>query len=372
VAADSRRLVGLLAEADRLRVLAALALGATQPRQVAEATGLDPKAVGAALRRLELGGLVAIEKGELRLLADQFRAAARAETPPPSTEDFGVGDPATAGVLRTFVRDGRLTQIPAARGKRLVVLEHIVAGFEPGRRYPEKQVNAILRAWHPDYAALRRYLIDELLLSREAGVYWRSGGWVDVGAEVAGAEVAGAGAAGAAPAEQAELVAQADAPVEPIVDIGAGAAEAGPEIVRDQRVAAYALVEGDPGEVLLTRYGRGPDAGLWTLPGGGVDFGERPADAVVREVSEETGLDVRVTDLLDVDSEHYEFERHGRRILAHPVRILYRVEVTGGTLGVLEVGGSTDDVRWWRRDGIDPDLLSDWVPAVLRSGRFRD
>jgi len=79
-----------------------------------------------------------------------------------------------------FVRDGRLTQIPAARGKRRIVLEHIAANFEPGVRYPEREVNAVLRAWHPDHAALRRYLVDEGLMSREKGIYWRSGGPVEV------------------------------------------------------------------------------------------------------------------------------------------------------------------------------------------------
>jgi hypothetical protein len=74
------------------------------------------------------------------------------------------------------VVDGRLVSIPAARGKRRVILEHIVAAFEPGVRYPEREVDAILRAWHPDHAALRRYLVDELLLSRDAGIYWRIGG----------------------------------------------------------------------------------------------------------------------------------------------------------------------------------------------------
>jgi hypothetical protein len=52
--------------------------------------------------------------------------------------------------------------------------------FEAGVRYPEREVNALLAVWHPDVAALRRYLVDEGLLTREAGVYWRSGGWVDV------------------------------------------------------------------------------------------------------------------------------------------------------------------------------------------------
>ena len=60
------------------------------------------------------------------------------------------------------------------------MLEHIVAIFEPGVRYPEREVNAVLRAWYPDYAALRRYLVDEDLMARERSVYWRSGGPVDV------------------------------------------------------------------------------------------------------------------------------------------------------------------------------------------------
>ncbi len=70
--------------------------------------------------------------------------------------------------------------MPAVRGKRLVVLEHIAACFEPGVKYPERAVDAILRAWHDDYAALRRYLVDEQLLAREHGAYWRTGGYVEV------------------------------------------------------------------------------------------------------------------------------------------------------------------------------------------------
>jgi hypothetical protein len=78
------------------------------------------------------------------------------------------------------VRDGRLTSIPAQRSKRLVVLHHLLRVFEPGVRYPEREVNALLAVWHPDVAALRRYLVDEGLLTREAGVYWRTGGYVEV------------------------------------------------------------------------------------------------------------------------------------------------------------------------------------------------
>ena len=89
-------------------------------------------------------------------------------------------DAAIAKVLRSFLVDGRLRSMPAAGRKRRIVLEHLVTAFEPGVRYPEAEVDATLRAWHDDYPALRRYLVDEGLLSRADGWYWRSGRWVDV------------------------------------------------------------------------------------------------------------------------------------------------------------------------------------------------
>lgn len=57
-----------------------------------------------------------------------------------------------------------------------MVLEHLVAAFEPGVRYREREVDAVLRSWHPDHASLRRYLVDEDLLAREGGIYRRIGG----------------------------------------------------------------------------------------------------------------------------------------------------------------------------------------------------
>ncbi|MFI7672406.1 DUF2087 domain-containing protein [Actinophytocola sp. NPDC049390] len=86
--------------------------------------------------------------------------------------------------LRGFVSDGRLVRLPARRSRRRVVLEHLVLSFEPGRRFPEKEVDVVLRAWceggETDHVAVRRHLVDEGFLTRENGVYWRSGGWVDV------------------------------------------------------------------------------------------------------------------------------------------------------------------------------------------------
>lgn len=84
-------------------------------------------------------------------------------------------------VLRAFLTDdGRLHTIPSKRAKLLVVLDHLAQAFEPGRRYPEAEVNEMLQRLHPDHAALRRYLVENLFLTREDGVYWRSGGTVEV------------------------------------------------------------------------------------------------------------------------------------------------------------------------------------------------
>ena len=83
-------------------------------------------------------------------------------------------------VLRAFFRDGRLTQIPAVHSKRLVVLDFLARHFEPGQAYAEKDVNDMLAGFHPDYATLRRYLVDEEFLHRRDGFYWRAGGTFEV------------------------------------------------------------------------------------------------------------------------------------------------------------------------------------------------
>ena len=84
-------------------------------------------------------------------------------------------------VLRNFLAaDGRLTTIPTKHSKLLVVLDHLAQTFEPGRTYPEAEVNDVLQRFHPDYAALRRYLVENGFLTREDNVYWRSGGTFEV------------------------------------------------------------------------------------------------------------------------------------------------------------------------------------------------
>jgi len=83
-------------------------------------------------------------------------------------------------VGRFMTADGRLLDLPRKHGKLLLVLDHVAQRFEPGRVYPEREVDAVLKEIHPDHAALRRYLVDEGFLTRENGHYWRSGGTFEV------------------------------------------------------------------------------------------------------------------------------------------------------------------------------------------------
>jgi hypothetical protein len=82
--------------------------------------------------------------------------------------------------LRAFIRDGRITTVPAKRTRRLLLLNQVAQAFEPGRKYPESAVDEVLKAIFHDHCALRRYLVDEAFMSRNtAGLYWRVGGTVD-------------------------------------------------------------------------------------------------------------------------------------------------------------------------------------------------
>jgi hypothetical protein len=73
-------------------------------------------------------------------------------------------------VLATFMPAGRLLSLPARRKKRMVVLRWLAELFRPARRYTEAEVNELLGRYHEDFASLRRFLVDEELLQRQAGL----------------------------------------------------------------------------------------------------------------------------------------------------------------------------------------------------------
>jgi 8-oxo-dGTP diphosphatase len=117
------------------------------------------------------------------------------------------------------------------------------------------------------------------------------------------------------------------------------------------RVAAYALCRDEDGRVLLCHIAPSVGAGdIWTLPGGGLDFGESPAAAVVRELAEETGYRGEVERLLDVSDRLFddvEGATGGGRM--HAIRIVYAVRIVDGVLRD-EPDGSTDTCRWMSPD----------------------
>lgn len=123
----------------------------------------------------------------------------------------------------------------------------------------------------------------------------------------------------------------------------------------DTRFAAYAVILDDQDRVLLTWYnGIGYDPACWSMPGGGVEFDESVQDAVVREVLEETGYQVEVGRPVAV----HHFVHSGEGRAGRPfksVRLIFEATITGGELGTLEVGGSTDFAEWVPLDRI-PDL----------------
>jgi hypothetical protein len=161
---------GLLGDDERLRVVAAIALGARTIDDVAKTSSLEPQDVRRALPRLISAGVVEHQDG-LQIDVAGLREAAR-ERPQRQRELPGATSE-QAGVLRNFVDEGRLKAIPVRAAQRRVVLEYLAERFERGIEYPEPEVNELLGRFHDDYASLRRYLVDERLLTRSDGLYRR-------------------------------------------------------------------------------------------------------------------------------------------------------------------------------------------------------
>jgi ADP-ribose pyrophosphatase YjhB (NUDIX family) len=114
---------------------------------------------------------------------------------------------------------------------------------------------------------------------------------------------------------------------------------------RRTRVAAYALCRDEAGRILLCRIAPSILPGeVWTLPGGGLEFGEQPKVAVLRELAEESGYSGEIVALADVSDRVFVDPDDAGRM--HAIRIVYRVRISGGELRD-EADGSTDTCGWF-------------------------
>lgn len=132
---------------------------------------------------------------------------------------------------------------------------------------------------------------------------------------------------------------------------------------RRTRLAAYVVAVTD-GAILLSRIARGyPGAGSWTLPGGGIEWGEHPEAALRREVYEETGIHLDEVAFIGIDSQVYTgTDTHPP---VHAVRMLYRADVRGDPT-VVEVDGSVDAAMWVPLGGMADIPTVQLVRAALR------
>mgnify|MGYP001817423789 CR=1 FL=1 len=173
---DPADIIRVVADPLRLSLLGRAAEGRVELDEVARSLGVPKRKVAEAVGKLRAAGLI---DREMRLEIDRLQSIAASL---PTAE--GVAASITAGpwsdeerhVLSRFFSGTRLKEIPSSRRKRRIVLERLAQEFEPGYRYQERDVNFTLQLFHADYAALRRYMVDEGLLTRAEGVYWRSGG----------------------------------------------------------------------------------------------------------------------------------------------------------------------------------------------------
>lgn len=166
-----------LSNVERLKIAGLLSMEKLSLEQVAERLKARTAEVYNQLSYLVHSGLVktdgkiyAFDKESLEALSRRVLANSRPKTSP---EEFE-GEAFDRKVLSDFLTpDGRLKALPVQNKKLLVVLRHAANRFTSGEQYSEKQVNEILRGFFEDTASLRRYLVDNQLLKRDKGIYWR-------------------------------------------------------------------------------------------------------------------------------------------------------------------------------------------------------
>jgi predicted transcriptional regulator len=169
-----------LADENRLKIVGLLAHQPRTADELAALLDLAPPTVSHHLQKLREAGLVDARPQQYynvyalraEALHDMAQQVLSADALKESTQSVDL-DAYSNKVLSDFFIRGKLKTIPASLKKREVIIRRLAQEFEIGKRYPEKRVNEILRAFHADFATLRRELVDMKFLARENGYYWR-------------------------------------------------------------------------------------------------------------------------------------------------------------------------------------------------------
>ena len=172
-----------LLDPSRLRIAGLLCAQTLTTEELETELDFPKRSVLEALAVLQQAGLAestvagwTIPEANLRAMA---ASAAEDELPMDPYIGFGMREEERLVLSRYF--EGRiLVEMPASRAKRRIVLERLALELDIGKRYDEEAISEVLHAFHEDHVTLRRYLVDEGFLDREAGEYWRSGGRVEV------------------------------------------------------------------------------------------------------------------------------------------------------------------------------------------------
>jgi DNA-binding transcriptional ArsR family regulator len=169
-----------LGDETRLRMVGLLASREQSVEELAAALGVREPTVSHHLGKLKSLGLVQMTAQGTRHIYRLDAEALRVMNRDLLTRDrlAGLasdlpGDAWQQQVLRSFLEGERLKEIPASHKKRDVILDWLADRFEHGVRYPEAELNTIIKRHHADSATLRRELIGGGWMAREAGVYWR-------------------------------------------------------------------------------------------------------------------------------------------------------------------------------------------------------
>ena len=170
--------VKALASADRLRIVGLLSQGSRRAVEIASVLGIHASEANRHLEQLTASGVVSEADGVYDLNEKAIESLARGqfEGKRPQYEAKDAKQEDVRKVLKNFLNaDGTLKQIPPMGNKLLIILNFIVDAFAYDTNYTEKEVNTILRRFHVDTAALRRYLVDNKLMAREGDGtrYWR-------------------------------------------------------------------------------------------------------------------------------------------------------------------------------------------------------